>query len=429
MKSVTQFVFYFLYRSLIFPLAMSLFWLLRFFNQKVHEGFVLRQNQPWLQKKLSGEVLWIHCASGEIEYAKPVIRELKNQNPKQKILVTYFSPSVVGNLSREPLIDFFCPLPWDSPLCLKEFIQFHKPRALLIARTDLWPEVLFQCRRLGVKTILFSSTFKEKISIFQRAYLSVVLPILDFIFVVSPEDLKNLKTLTSSTHAEVLGDTRYDQCIFRLSQPSRFKQELLPLNFIKPILVAGSTWPEDEKVLLDFFESTQNKVNLILVPHEPNQEHLAELSASLNSKQIKFIFYSQAQSWNEGEVLIVDEIGLLANTYSFAQFAFVGGSFKKSVHSVMEPLAAGLQVYVGPYHQNNREALFFKQVAIDKTFPVIEINTAADWKEKFLIHLNEWGSMQSEQLIKKIHGLTGASKVLIKKMGELYNSPLKSSKK
>lgn len=217
MKWLFTYVFILFYRFFVFPLGLSLFWILTLGNKKIADGFKLRQGQPWLKSKLNGEVYWFHCSSGEIEYAKSVIRELKSQKPDVKILVTYFSPSVVSNLTKDKSIDFFAPLPWDTPLAIKEFLNAHKPKALMIARTDLWPELLWQAKKTKLPAYLFSATFKDESSFLQKLYLKIWIPLLTKVFVVSKEDQKNLD-LIAKVPSEVIGDTRYDQCLYRLAQ-------------------------------------------------------------------------------------------------------------------------------------------------------------------------------------------------------------------
>ncbi|MCB0394319.1 MAG: hypothetical protein KDD25_07155, partial [Bdellovibrionales bacterium] len=94
--------------------------------------------------------IWIHTSSGEFEYAKPLIRKLKEQNPKCLILVTYFSPTYKKNIESFKEVDFAVPSPFDTPSEVRKFLDYFNPAILLISRTDLWPEMLTQTRNRGI---------------------------------------------------------------------------------------------------------------------------------------------------------------------------------------------------------------------------------------------------------------------------------------
>jgi 3-deoxy-D-manno-octulosonic-acid transferase len=322
---------------------------------------------PWLGGRAGAKPIWIHCASGEFEYAKPVITEIKRRAPEQAILVTYFSPSIAGAAHKFPGVDFACPTPWERPEDWRQFLEHHDPRALLIARTDTWPEMLLQARLKGLPTLLFSATLARASGRTRgpaRALSKAVFGLLTDIFCVTSEDQTAFVSL-GATQTQVAGDTRFDQVQARLLSPKPIRDELFALENSAPVLVAGSTWSEDEAVLAPVAASLKGRVRFVLVPHEPTPHHLEELEALLKSKGLTFVRYSHAKAWKE-DVLLVDQIGILAELYQKGRFAFVGGSFKKTVHSVMEPLAAGALTFVGPLHENNREALEFA------TLPAVE---------------------------------------------------------
>ncbi len=386
-------IFSFLYRYLIYPALLSIFRLLALFNPKIKTALELRQNQnskpPWLLTSLSQRPVWIHCASGEFEYAKPVINAIKLKYPQIKILITYFSPSVVESLEKYKNIDFFCPLPWDQPHALKEFLNHHSPRALLIARTDAWPEMLTQTKLLKIPSLMFSSTLSpssSRMSWVARSFTAWTLGNLSEIQCVSQDDFTCFKQLGLGHLTKVCGDTRYDQVIERLKHPKPIKDFLFRHAPNEKIFVAGSTWPEDEEVLLDiiaFSFRKKLKMKFVLVPHEPTSQHMSELKQKASAKGLEIEFYSELNQWSANKILVVDQVGILAEIYAYASLAFVGGSFRKTVHSVMEPLAAGCLTFVGPKHLNNREALFMKKISL-KSFsdlsPVIEVKKLKDFQ-------------------------------------------------
>lgn len=342
--------------------------------------------------------IWIHAASGEFEYAKPLIRALKEKQPKFKIVVSYLSPTYAQNVENFPQVDFALPLPFDLPGPQKAWLKKIKPRAVLIARTDLWPEFLEQCAELEIPRFLFSATASPKEgrkSIgMNRWYRRWILSYLDEIWCVSSADQANLTPFADEKKINVLGDTRFDQVLDRLKNPRPLKDKLKPTL---PALVAGSTWPEDEAQLLPKLAPLiqSGQLQLILAPHEPTATHLKNLESLIQSLGLKSERYSQTKAWQQ--VLIVDQVGILAELYTWGKVAFVGGSFRSSVHSVMEPLGAGLITLVGPFHQNNREAIEFSQIkgASEQTL-VIPIHDQVDLKSVVLAAIDENNFVQNK---------------------------------
>ncbi|MCB0343157.1 MAG: hypothetical protein H6626_02680 [Pseudobdellovibrionaceae bacterium] len=379
-------LFLLVHRFLVMPFAVTLAFFVGFpFFDKVRKGIQMRMplngKLPWLNFSKNTRPIWIHCASGEFEYAKPVIRELKRKKPAVPIMVTYFSPTFAKAIHKDPLVDMATPLPWDFPGPLRAFIRHHHPRALLIARTDLWPELLRQCHAARVPTGLFSATknLNKKtlpgVSFFKKWLYNQV----DVIFCNTESDREGFKQAGVKTPVQVAGDTRYDQVSYRLQHAKPVKNQLLKTSTSSFTLVAGSTWPADEAHLLKATESLikDKKLYLVMAPHEPTSKHLDSLKALLTKHGLRFRLYTETTETDgikPGEVLIVDTVGVLAEIYSFGDLAFVGGSFNGSVHSIMEPLAAGCMTFVGPDIKNNREGLEFSQYPLTPSRSLMAVN-------------------------------------------------------
>lgn len=368
---IMSLVFYF-YKYILAPLTFFLFQILRpFLNAKLRElvgdkntGFYKIQ-KPGSENSLAlARPFWIHAASGEIEYARPVIRELKRKYPETPILVTYSSPSAKKILESVNEVDLWTALPWEFDFSIQNFIKKWNPRMLLFARTDVWPVVASVAKKQHLPMVLFSATFAENSSRLNgpgRYLTRYTLNNLTEIHCVSAEDLHNVETLKLKTPCQITGDTRFDQVFHRLANPSPLKSELIPSpeDFI---FIAGSTWPEDEAVVVPALAQLQAvHIRSIIAPHENTPDHLEKLERQIKDAGLISVRYSQASTWPAGAILIIDQMGILAELYTWADIAFIGGSFKRQVHSVMEALAAGLPVMVGPYHRNNREALFYQK--------------------------------------------------------------------
>lgn len=364
-------VFYF-YKWIIVPLAWMLLQFLRPFTQGKLQQMIMDKNQGFTHlKKPSSQTeiainrpLWIHAASGEIEYARPVIRELKKIHPDVPILVTYSSPSAKKILESIHEIDAWAALPWDLDFAINAFISKWNPRLILYSRTDVWPVLTEVCKKRELPAVLFSATFADNSSRLKGVtkYLTKFsMDNLSSIHCVSDEDKKNIEALGVHTPVYANGDTRFDQVFHRLENPKTLKSTLMPSpeDFV---LIAGSTWPEDEAILIPALAKLKpGAFKVILAPHETTPAHLSSLEEQLTKAGLRFTRYSQADSWKEASILVIDQVGILAELYTWADIAFIGGSFKKQVHSVMEALAAGCPVMVGPFHKNNREALYYQK--------------------------------------------------------------------
>lgn len=367
-----------IYRLLLAPTVVIGLPIVALFNRKVREGFNLRMTKSKLPK-FKKPPIWIHCSSGEFEYAKPVIREIKHADSEQPVVVTYFSPSFAKAIHQTPEIDYAQALPLDLPGPCASFLKKVKPAHLLIARSDFWPELLAQTRKRQIPIAVFSYTQKnpKKMNRGQRWLRAWLLNRVTEIHCVSLSDQRNVQTLGVKTPTVVSGDTRYDQVQYRLAHAKKMSPDLKP---DLPALVAGSTWPEDEEKILPALASflIENRMKLILVPHEPTPEHLTEIQKKLESLQLTWKLFSQQETWKYAHVLLVDQVGYLAELYSWGQIAFVGGSFKDRVHSVMEPLGAGLLTFVGPHHENNREAIEFQRFSAVEGENAVQVVTTMD---------------------------------------------------
>ena len=406
---ISSFLAYGVYRLMLAPLAMFLLQVARpFLGGKIREMLRERENPNWTP--LLTRPVWIHASSGEIEYAKSVIRELKNQYPELPILVTYFSPSA-KRLLKGSEADLILPLPWDTPANADRFFSFYKPRAGLFARTDVWPTFATEAKKREIPLLLFAATLSDDSSRLRGpgGWLTHwALRQLTAIYGVSKEDRANFERLSKKLPVLVAGDTRFDQVRHRLQAASHLPSALAPAR-TDFVFVAGSTWPEDEEVLLPAFPALAAAgVRLVLVPHEVTPGHLQDLEEDLRQQGLNVTRFSQAQSWKNGDVLLVDQVGVLADVYRWGTAAFVGGSFKDKVHSVMEPLAAGLPVLVGPHHVNNREALLFQGIKLASGDTAVRVvQNSGELQSKLL----QWkaASPVKAELAGVVNGFSGAS--------------------
>lgn len=373
-------------------------------NEKIKASLDLRDSAGENFPQTTDPVILIHAASGEIEYAKSVIREIRAQLPQCKIVLTYSSPSIKKLLKLiENDLWYHSGAPWDIPHQVQKYLQKVRPQLVLIARTDIWIEFNYQLKTKNIPNLLFAATFAANSSRlkFPSVYFTkFALNQLAEIHCVSEIDQKAINNLTS-TPIMVNGDTRYDQVIYRLNQYTPLKFPIV-FNNNHPVFIMGSTWPEDEAQLIPVISELSNHYNFILVPHEVTPTHIQLIKAHLNKNALSdFQIYSESQSIDK-KIILIDQVGILADLYRYAQISFIGGSFKKQVHSVMESIAAGKLTLVGPHFKNNREAIEFQNHFTQCQKPIVQ---CCQTSEQIINTLRNYQSSDFQEIeinIKKI---------------------------
>ncbi len=340
---------------IVYTLAKNLLLLLKPALGSKMQAWLALRNQEIIKTNKFSNSYWFHASSGEIEYCKSVIRLLKRNKPDAQIVVTYSSPSaerLFYNITE--FVDQFIPLPWDQPAAMNKLIDHINPKVLIFSKTDLWPELIVQTKRRKIKTGVIS--FNPTLNFVNTYFLSK----LDFISCLDENIKAELMKISNLKNISADGDTRFDQVFHRLEQKSKIK-----VITESRVFICGSTWPEDESVLFDAFsELIRNGFKIILSPHEIAPTNIERVQKELQKRKFSFqLLANQPDPTNiklEKDVLIIDKIGFLADAYRSADIAFVGGSFKDKIHSVMEPLCCGLPVITGPHFLNNLEAVKYQ---------------------------------------------------------------------
>lgn len=367
-----------------------------------------KNNFNWSERPIC-----IHAASGEVEYAKSLMRELKRTFPRLPIILTYSSPSISRLIANFREIDLVTAAPFDLPWTTASFLQKFNPQLVLYARTDVWPEFASQCAKHNIPQILFSATFAEnssRLSFFGKFFSYLALKPMNEIHCVSREDQQTLLEKLGIA-SEVSGDTRYDQVFYRLFHEKQ--NQMLNVGFSQ-FAVFGSTWPEDDLVLLKALPRLiKAQLRVVWVPHEVEIKKVNQLKNTIQTMGFQVALASENSDFKNLEVLIVDKVGLLAEIYTRAQWAFVGGSFRKQVHSVMEPLACGLRVLVGPCYKNNREAVAYSLHSINN-LPIVSVVKSADELTERVQQIQRLHLSQDRLLIKSLmeKQMGGSQKIL-----------------
>ncbi len=360
-------IWFIIYNSFVIPCLYILIHAAKFFNKKVMSGVKGRKrifeelilNAASLDK--TKKLIWFHSSSlGEFEQAKPIIEELR-KDKNINILVTFFSPSGYENSRKYPNADLISYIPFDTYSNAKRFIQIVHPNLAIMMRYDYWPNMVWAMKDLDVPCFIVDATMKSNsmrkapvIKNFHKILYSDITKILT----VSENDSNGFKIFgCTDNQLNIVGDTRFDRVFQRsLIAKSRnlIKDELLKN---KKIFVAGSTWEADEEIILPAFITLSiydKDVIFIIAPHEPTLIHLEKIENEFNGK-LKTIRFSFLNNYNNERVIIIDSIGILLTLYTYANAAYIGGSFKQGIHNVLEAAVYGIPVIFGPKIENSQE--------------------------------------------------------------------------
>jgi len=311
----------------------------------------------------SRPLLWMHAPSvGEGLQARPVLELVRRRHPDVQLAYTHFSPSAEA-FARSLDVDFRDYLPFDSGADVRAALDAIRPTALVYAKLDVWPTLNGVAHARGTKLGLISATLAPTSS--RRSRLAAALlhdayAVLDVVGAIEDADATRLVELGVRPDAiAITGDTRYDQVWERAQRVDRGSPILSRLASDRPTLVAGSTWPADERILLPAFARVHRQspsARLIIAPHEPTEAHLAPIESWSKTEGLRFDRLDAANP--STDIVIVDRVGVLGDLYAVADFAFVGGGFHEAgLHSVLEPAAFGAPVLFGPRHRGSRDAL------------------------------------------------------------------------
>jgi 3-deoxy-D-manno-octulosonic-acid transferase len=306
-------------------------------------------------------LIWFHAASvGEGLQAESVLLELQQLHPEGQYLYTHFSPSA-ETLARRMPVDAADYLPYDVPAVIAPLLAELSPDLLVFAKLDLWPELATRAAAAGASVALVAGTVAPgsgRLRWPARALLRSGYESVAAAGAIAEEDGARLARLgVARERIRVLGDPRFDSVVAKVRAVP--PDNRLPRLGGPGTLVAGSTWPADEGVILRAFAEVRGgapEARLILVPHEPTEPHLQAIERAAAGLDLPApVRLSEATA--AVPLLVVDRVGVLARLYGVGELAYVGGGYGRAgLHSVLEPAAWGLPVSFGPRWRQSRDA-------------------------------------------------------------------------
>ncbi len=352
----------FLYRIFIgiYPIAA---WILGFVNPKAkqwHTGRkeILTQIAAALASNTK-PIIWMHCASlGEFEQGRPVLEGLQKQYPNYSILLTFFSPSGYEVHKNYAGADYVFYLPMDSAGNARKFLKITNPSIAIFVKYEFWHYYLSQLKKLKIPTILIAGIFRKDQLFFKwyGSFYKNLLSCFTAFFVQDKSSQSLLQSIGINNEVYLGGDTRFDRVI-------EIAAAFTPIDPIAHfcnnslVLVAGSTWFQDDETIAHF-EKTNPNIKFIIAPHDITNQRLQNClglykNAVLYSDYVKS-YNTVPQNVN---TLIIDNVGMLSKLYHYATVTFIGGGFgADGIHNCLEAAVHYKPVLFGPVYDKYIEA-------------------------------------------------------------------------
>jgi len=303
--------------------------------------------------------VWIHCASlGEFEQGRPLIESLKRKNPQVRIVLTFFSPSGYEIRKNYPQADFIGYLPTDTRRNAARFLDLVQPDLAVFVKYEFWIHHLQALQKRQVQTLLISALFRKEQVFFKRygGLFRKALGAFSHVFTQNEPSAALLRQLGLKA-VTVAGDTRVDR-VMQLAESAPSYPIVEAFRGASKLLIAGSTWPEDEALLLPFLlENLPPDWKAVIAPHQADAAHVQPILHTLGDAAIP---YSKATPENAvlARFLIIDNVGMLSSLYQYGAVAYIGGGFGADIHNTLEPIAFGLPVIFGPKYGKFEEARY-----------------------------------------------------------------------
>jgi len=348
---------------LIYDLGLKCYyfaiWIASLFNRKAAQWIKGRKTaKEYILKQLETDkpVIWMHCASlGEFEQGRPIIEAIRTQYPQFQILLTFFSPSGYEIRKNYEHADAVAYLPSDSKQHADWLVNNLPLKLAIFVKYDLWYHYLNALQKAEIPSILVAAFFRKDQFYFKSygRFMLEKIKGLSTIY-VQKSSVKSLLEAHGITQVVSAGDPRVDR-VFTICRKAKKYPIVEAFVGQRKVLIAGSTWPEDQAILLPFLNKHPDKFKYIIAPHEIGEQQLKVLENGLTISSIR---YSKAQTnqLDAINVLIIDNIGMLASFYQYATVVYIGGGFRTGLHNTLEPAAFGVPILFGPKYQKFVEA-------------------------------------------------------------------------
>lgn len=319
-------------------------------------------------------VVLFHCASlGEYEQGRPMIDAFKDKCTDYQVVISFFSPSGYDVVKAQNVQETIVYLPIDIKRNVIEFLDKINPSIIFLVKYEFWPNLLTEAKLRNIQTVCFAANFRAEQAYFNYRFLRNLLLKVD-VFYVQNETSKFLLKNIGHQRVIICTDPRFERVKTRKQRNFRDKKIV---DFVEKhqVLILGSVYASDAVNVPDEVFLKQNNLKALVFPHEMGEQNVAFWQKYFPDA----VRYSD-QLMPQSNALIVDKIGLLADAYSLANFAYVGGFSEKGIHNVLEAAVYGINVWIGcGEHKKFAEVLDLQALGVLSTVEN-HLDTAAQIK-------------------------------------------------
>ena len=337
--------------SLSFKIFEAILNFYALFSEKIKKGVIGRKKsfqKLELSFKEGDSVIHIHCAShGEYLLSKKLIENLKEKFNNHRFLLSFISPSGYENVEND-LFDCIIYLPLASNKNCVKFYNIIKPTATFFIKNEVWPNYIKHAKLNGSKVYSIGGNFRTN---FLKGFFKINSGIKDFdsIYTLNEKSKKTIEAV-GNKNTIVCGDLRFDADIPKLTKKNHDNISKFIDN--KKCIVFGSTWIEDEAIILRYINNSKRKIKYIIAPHEIS-DNPTRIKNYLGNKSILYSNIKLNTNLNEFSCLIIDNIGMLSSLYNYSLISYVGGGMgEKGLHNTLEPAYFSKPIIIGKnYHK------------------------------------------------------------------------------
>jgi 3-deoxy-D-manno-octulosonic-acid transferase len=425
---------YWLYSALLGAgLLISLpYWMLgKRRRQKYREGLKERLGKvPSRVRGAANEAIWVHAVSvGEVLAVSQLVAELREHFPQLRVLVsttTATGQKLAKKRFGEENVFYF---PMDFGFAIRPYLTALKPRLIVIAETEFWPNFLRLAHKRGARLAVVNARISDRSwpgyrRLCRLGIAPAILRKVNLFLAQTEEDARRLRDIGApADRVQVAGNLKFDVAVPTPPAIVDSLRSAFATAGAGPIILCGSTVEEEERLLLSAFQNvlaSYPRAVMILAPRHP--ERFGEVAQLLEQMGIR---YWRRTLWSgdsiAGGVLLIDSIGELAALYALGDVAFVGGSLvPRGGHNIIEPAQYGVPIIVGNHTENFRDivGLFQSQDAVRMVgpaeFPLVLMELLSDESERVALGRRGAATLRAQM---------GATKRTVTALQKLLDSP------
>lgn len=365
------------------------------------------------ESSLSQSSIWFHVSSlGEFEQGKPLMEALKKNYPQYRLVVTFFSPSGYQNKKNDAVADAIYFLPFENKKNASLLVKLLKPKLAIWVKYDLWFHYLHALKKAKIPTLLIAALFRPSQRFFKTnaPFQKSLLFHFNAIFCQNENSINLLKQIHYKP-AILSGDTRYDRVTETLKGANNLKEiEVFKGN--KLLLVVGSSYLQEEEIILNSKIHLNPNLKIIIAPHFTTEKRIKEIKDRFGESSISLSEYvGNEHQFHQKRVLIIDKIGLLSRIYKHADFAFIGGGYwENGLHNILEAACFGMPICFGPKISRFPEAMELSEL---KLCQLIRFQSEFDNWVKEMLNQSDKRKILSEKTQQWVQQKTGATKIVL----------------